>query len=610
MLRPDPARVQQHLARGATMVLNYIDQLTPELSAFARSMEQALGGKVQANLYLSSKRKQGFKAHFDFHDVFAMHVMGEKTWIVFQGRADYPIKHPMFEGWPRERHDQLKGELWREVRLRPGDLLYLPRGQYHYALADDGPCVHIAWGVTYPIGMDVVSYAFERMVGEAVGRAEPAAGPGRRCRPAWPRSATPAGTEAGRAAGARGHAARLRASFRGPRETLRPAGADRAGRGGLSGQARRACGWSRRVGGTAWSGKARGRPSRCPRQCSHRSPGSWIATGSRKRELAAAFPGEGAAQLDRLLGDLDRMALVEPALSGRNDCGKERDNIRWNARAPHDDDCHGRLGLEQDGIDVVVGAWCRPMILQGAQGAGRQRQQGTLARQRPDNETEEPHSGHVGAGRSCHAWYGGSAAGRGRRGDARWGARPRRSRASRGSRRSAASRTIAQLDPDLARGLDFRNDTEVHVIARGKSEETGLEYGATIEFEADTNNTLNTDETWLFLRGGWGEIRLGDEDGVVDNSVVGGQTIAAGTGGIDGSDAVIAAAPVVFLANSNDATKVRYYTPSFGGLSLGVSYTPTQEDFNSGANNGQFFANKDGDLAMDAQNIVEGAIGL
>ena len=67
------------------------------------------------------------------------------------------------------------------------------------------------------------------------------------------------------------------------------------------------------------------------------------------------------------------------------------------------------------------------------------------------------------------------------------------------------------LDPTIARGLDFRNDTEVHVIARGKSEQTGLEYGATIEFEADTNNTFNTDESWLFLRGGWGEVRLGDE---------------------------------------------------------------------------------------------------
>jgi outer membrane protein OmpU len=165
----------------------------------------------------------------------------------------------------------------------------------------------------------------------------------------------------------------------------------------------------------------------------------------------------------------------------------------------------------------------------------------------------------------------------------------------------------AKANRDLSDKLDFRNDTEVHVLARAKSEQTGLEYGATIEFEADTNNTANTDETWIFLRGGWGEMRMGDEDGVVDNSIVGGQTIAAGTGGIDGSDAVITAAPLVFPTNSNDATKIRYYTPSFGGFSLGVSYTPTQSDFDSGANNGQNRASKDGANAMDAKNIFEGA---
>ena len=141
-----------------------------------------------------------------------------------------------------------------------------------------------------------------------------------------------------------------------------------------------------------------------------------------------------------------------------------------------------------------------------------------------------------------------------------------------------------------------------------KDEQTGLEYGATIEFEADTNNTTNTDETWIFVKGGWGEVRLGDEDGVVDNSVVGGQTIAAGTGGIDGSDAVITAAPVVFLLNTDDATKIRYYTPSFSGFSVGVSYTPTQERIDSGANNGQFFASKDGGLAMEGQNVFEGGL--
>ena len=168
VLRPDPARVRRLLAQGATLVANDIDQLTPELAAFCGAMEKVLGGKVQANLYLSSKRRQGFKVHFDTHDVFAVHV--EKVWHVFEGRADAPIAHPMFKNLPQSHHDEAKGALWREVRLTRGDLLYLPRGQYHYALAEDGGCVHIAFGVTYPIGMDVMSWLFERMIAEPLGR--------------------------------------------------------------------------------------------------------------------------------------------------------------------------------------------------------------------------------------------------------------------------------------------------------------------------------------------------------------------------------------------------------------------------------------------------------
>ncbi|MEZ5865244.1 MAG: cupin domain-containing protein [Geminicoccaceae bacterium] len=160
----DAAKVKQYIKQGATLVLNDIDQLTPELSAFARTMERALGGKVQGNLYQSSKRRQGFRVHYDTHDVFAVHCEGEKVWPVFEGRADDPIAHPIFKTVPQEEHEKAKGKLWKEVRMKPGDLLYLPRGQYHYALADDGGCIHIAFGVTYPIGIDVVSYLFERMI--------------------------------------------------------------------------------------------------------------------------------------------------------------------------------------------------------------------------------------------------------------------------------------------------------------------------------------------------------------------------------------------------------------------------------------------------------------
>ena len=309
VLRPDPARVQQQLARGATLVLNDIDQLTPELSAFARSMEAALGGKVQANLYLSSKRKQGFRAHFDFHDVFASHVMGEKTWTVFKGVAEHPIVHPMFEGWPQERHEQAKGELWREVRLRPGDLLYLPRGQYHYALADDGPCAHIAWGVTYPIGMDVVSYGFERMVGEAVGRANLP-----RERAALQARLAEIGQAIARTLGepqALADVERFCAGYRWPRDRydlpglieqaeegyrVKRAGLRLISQGGRHGLVRE---------GTREAVEV---PAAIQPQV------AWILGRDRfaRRELAAAFPDQGPAKLDRLLVDLARMALVEP----------------------------------------------------------------------------------------------------------------------------------------------------------------------------------------------------------------------------------------------------------------------------------------------------------
>ncbi|MEO1016243.1 MAG: cupin domain-containing protein [Pseudomonadota bacterium] len=171
VLRPSPEKVKAFLKRGATLILNDIDQLTPEISAFSGAVEAAFGCKVQGNLYMSSKRKQGFEAHFDTHDVMAVQVEGEKTWFVFEGRADSPIAHPMFRSYSQAHHEQAKGDLWKEVRLKPGDLLYLPRGQYHYALADDGGTMHIAFGLTYPIGIDVMSYLFERMIAEPIGRA-------------------------------------------------------------------------------------------------------------------------------------------------------------------------------------------------------------------------------------------------------------------------------------------------------------------------------------------------------------------------------------------------------------------------------------------------------
>lgn len=311
VMRPDPAKVQEWLGRGATLVANDIDQLTPELRAFCGAMERELGGKVQSNLYLSSKRKQAFRVHYDTHDVFAVHTMGEKTWFVFEGRAEWPIAHPMFKGLPPEHHDRAKGELWREIRMRPGDLLYLPRGQYHYALADDGACAHVAFGITYPIGLDVVTYLFERMVAEPLARANLPQGD-----PAALRERLMALGERVEAVlrepQAQADIERFIAGYRYPRAEY-----------DLPGQIESAEErWRRRAQGVRLveQGGRAGLVKEGTRQAVEipaavKAEVAWVLARPEftRRELANAFAAEPPAKLDKLLADLEKMALIAPA---------------------------------------------------------------------------------------------------------------------------------------------------------------------------------------------------------------------------------------------------------------------------------------------------------
>lgn len=138
-----------------------------------------------------------------------------------------------------------------------------------------------------------------------------------------------------------------------------------------------------------------------------------------------------------------------------------------------------------------------------------------------------------------------------------------------------------QGDPELGRGLDLSNDTELHVIVRRLDDDHGLDYGATVELKADTNATRNGDESWLFVRGAWGELRLGDEDGPIDESGLGGFAVAAGTGGIDGDVIDGIAVDAVLPTTSDTATKIRWYSPFYGDVQLGVSWTPNLDDGDS-----------------------------
>jgi hypothetical protein len=55
--------------------------------------------------------------------------------------------------------------------MRPGDLLYLPRGQYHDALASDSSALHVTFGLTAVIGIDFFDMVRELAIGDSLIRA-------------------------------------------------------------------------------------------------------------------------------------------------------------------------------------------------------------------------------------------------------------------------------------------------------------------------------------------------------------------------------------------------------------------------------------------------------
>jgi ribosomal protein L16 Arg81 hydroxylase len=171
VLQPDAGKVMDFISRGASLVLNNVETLHPGCLAVTETIGNHLGAKVWANIYCSWNQQQAFDSHYDRHDVFALHIVGEKRWQVYEGCMDNPIEHASFYNVPQAEYDRLKGRIGQEITMRPGDLLYLPRGRFHDALALSGSSVHVSFGCNETTGLDWLGHFLVRAIADSSFRA-------------------------------------------------------------------------------------------------------------------------------------------------------------------------------------------------------------------------------------------------------------------------------------------------------------------------------------------------------------------------------------------------------------------------------------------------------
>jgi hypothetical protein len=149
--------------RGATIVLQGLHLTRPSIGAFCRSLEETLGHPAQANAYYTPRAAQGLPVHHDTHDVFVLQVAGEKRWLVYEPALELPLKSQRYSSELGE-----PGEPVGDRTLRPGDMLYLPRGWLHEALTSETDSLHLTIGVNVVTWLDAFRAALDEC-GDEVG---------------------------------------------------------------------------------------------------------------------------------------------------------------------------------------------------------------------------------------------------------------------------------------------------------------------------------------------------------------------------------------------------------------------------------------------------------
>ncbi|MBF2054122.1 MAG: cupin-like domain-containing protein [Candidatus Sericytochromatia bacterium] len=156
------------LRQGGTLILERVDQAHGPLARFADALSDEIATPVQINLYLSYPGHAGYPAHYDLHDFFILQIAGQKLWDVYPATMPNPLDVPAsfkVPGLPLEPHAQAPDDSQKllQALMQPGDLLYVPKGFWHKALAQHSPSLHLTVGLRKHTGLDLTEWLLQHL---------------------------------------------------------------------------------------------------------------------------------------------------------------------------------------------------------------------------------------------------------------------------------------------------------------------------------------------------------------------------------------------------------------------------------------------------------------
>lgn len=142
---------------GESLIFTHLHVYEPKLGELARAVEAETGEPMSVTLVVSQPSQAAFSRHYDRQDVLVLHLDGHKAWQVYDQAVDKPIREKL------ESAQDPGTRLTLECELAPGDVLYIPRGHWHQALAQQGPSMHLSLVLSARTGIDFMTWLVDQL---------------------------------------------------------------------------------------------------------------------------------------------------------------------------------------------------------------------------------------------------------------------------------------------------------------------------------------------------------------------------------------------------------------------------------------------------------------
>ncbi|CNC02147.1 cupin domain-containing protein [Yersinia sp. 2544 StPb PI] len=145
-----PDRVMKELRDGATLVLDFVEDLSSKVRHIAEAIATEFQEKTGATVFFSTGGTKGFTTHWDDSDTLIFQLSGRKKWDLWTPDFLFPVTEN------KSRMSPPEGPPAESLILKSNDFLYLPRGHWHAPEPSDSHSLHISFAFRRRNGIDFI----------------------------------------------------------------------------------------------------------------------------------------------------------------------------------------------------------------------------------------------------------------------------------------------------------------------------------------------------------------------------------------------------------------------------------------------------------------------